>query len=92
MLADNGHCNYAREHGRNDLERALNVANLKVAFTVGLGGFEGAGARHKFGNLEATQVVEGKRGVGVGFLVFLDSRFWSPMVSLTAGSLLEEGP
>jgi alcohol dehydrogenase (cytochrome c) len=36
---------------------AGNVANLKVAFTVGLGGFEGAG-RYKFGNLEATPIVE----------------------------------
>ena len=34
------------------------VKNLKVAFTVALGGFEGAGARYKFGNLEATPIVE----------------------------------
>src|SRR4051812_31572634 len=32
--------------------------NLKLAFTVGLGGFEGAGTRYKFGNLEATPLVE----------------------------------
>src|SRR5215470_6249481 len=37
---------------------ADNAKNLKVAFTVGLGGFEGAGARYKFGNLEATPLVE----------------------------------
>jgi len=37
---------------------ADNVKNLKVAFTVGLGGFEGAGTRYKFGNLEATPLVE----------------------------------
>src|SRR5437879_4468737 len=35
-----------------------NVKNLKVAFTVGLGGLEGAGTRYKFGNLEATPLVE----------------------------------
>ena len=35
-----------------------NVKNLKVAFTVALGGFEGAGTRYKFGNLEATPIVE----------------------------------
>src|SRR5262245_49031387 len=34
------------------------VKNLRVAFTVGLGGFEGAGTRYKFGNLEATPIVE----------------------------------
>src|SRR5215212_12133023 len=34
------------------------VKNLKVAFTVGLGGFEGAGTRYKHGNLEATPIVE----------------------------------
>ena len=34
------------------------VKNLKLAFTVGLGGFEGAGARYKFGDLEATPIVE----------------------------------
>src|SRR6201993_1101828 len=33
------------------------VKNLKVAFTVALGGIEGAG-RYKFGNLEATPIVE----------------------------------
>jgi len=37
---------------------ADNVKNLKVAFTVGLGGIEGAGTRYKFGNLEATPLVE----------------------------------
>src|SRR5882724_10337381 len=35
-----------------------NVKNLKMAFTVGLGGIEGAGTRYKFGNLEATPIVE----------------------------------
>jgi alcohol dehydrogenase (cytochrome c) len=34
------------------------VKNLRVAFTVALGGFEGAGTRYKFGNLEATPIVE----------------------------------
>jgi alcohol dehydrogenase (cytochrome c) len=34
------------------------VKNLKVAFTVALGGFEGGGSRYKFGNLEATPIVE----------------------------------
>src|SRR3979409_1170435 len=34
------------------------VKNLKVAFTVGLGGFEGAGTRYKFGDPEATPIVE----------------------------------
>jgi len=33
------------------------VKNLRVAFTVGLGGIEGGG-RYKFGNLEATPIVE----------------------------------
>ncbi len=37
---------------------ADNVKNLKLAFTVALGGFEGAGTRYKFGNLEATPLVE----------------------------------
>src|SRR5262249_21668844 len=37
---------------------AANVKNLKVAFTLGLGGIEGAGVRHKSGNLEATPLVE----------------------------------
>src|SRR5712672_3693932 len=32
--------------------------NLKLAFTVALGGFEGAGTRYKFGNLEATPLIE----------------------------------
>jgi len=35
-----------------------NVKALKLAFTVALGGFEGAGTRYKFGNLEATPIVE----------------------------------
>jgi len=35
-----------------------NVKNLKLAFTIGLGGFEGAGTRYKFGDLEATPIVE----------------------------------
>jgi alcohol dehydrogenase (cytochrome c) len=34
------------------------VKNLKLAFTVALGGFEGAGTRYKFGDLEATPLVE----------------------------------
>jgi alcohol dehydrogenase (cytochrome c) len=34
------------------------VKNLRVAFTVALGGIEGAGTRYKFGNLEATPIVE----------------------------------
>ena len=34
-----------------------NVKNLKLAFTVALGGFEGGG-RYTFGNLEATPIVE----------------------------------
>src|SRR5436190_20535074 len=37
---------------------ADNAKNLKMAFSVALGGFEGAGARYKFGNLEATPLVE----------------------------------
>ena len=37
---------------------ADNVKNLKLAFTVALGGFEGGGTRYKFGNLEATPIVE----------------------------------
>jgi alcohol dehydrogenase (cytochrome c) len=35
-----------------------NAKNLKMTFSVGLGGFEGAGTRYKFGNLEATPLVE----------------------------------
>src|ERR1043165_872266 len=35
-----------------------NVKDMKIAFTVGLGGIEGAGTRYKFGNLEATPLVE----------------------------------
>src|SRR5258707_14177544 len=34
------------------------VKNLKLAFTVALGGFEGAGTRYKFGDLEATPIIE----------------------------------
>src|SRR6266436_2050541 len=34
------------------------VKNLKVVLSVALGGFEGAGTRYKFGNLEATPIVE----------------------------------
>ena len=37
---------------------AENVGHLKLAFTVALGGFEGGGARYKFGDLEATPIVE----------------------------------
>src|SRR5436190_2994351 len=37
---------------------ADNAKNLKVAFTVGLGGSEGAGTSYKFGNLEATPLFE----------------------------------
>src|SRR5437899_11382596 len=35
-----------------------NVKDLKIAFSVALGGIEGAGTRYKFGNLEATPIVE----------------------------------
>src|SRR5262245_66618834 len=35
-----------------------NVKDLKVAFTVALGGIEGAGTRYKHGHLEATPLVE----------------------------------
>src|SRR3954449_8842832 len=35
-----------------------NVKDLKVAFSVALGGIEGAGARYKHGNLEGTPLVE----------------------------------
>src|SRR5215813_7390563 len=35
-----------------------NVKDLKIAFTVGLGGMEGAGTRYKWGNLEGTPIVE----------------------------------
>src|SRR6516225_11997028 len=34
------------------------VKGLKLAFTVALGGLPGGGARYKFGNLEATPIVE----------------------------------
>jgi alcohol dehydrogenase (cytochrome c) len=34
------------------------VKSLKLAFTVALGGFEGGGTRYKFGDLEATPIVE----------------------------------
>src|SRR3954467_9504733 len=34
-----------------------NVANLKMVFSVALGGFE-SGGRYKFGNLEGTPLVE----------------------------------
>src|SRR5260370_23192086 len=34
------------------------VKNLKLAFTVALGGFQGGGTRYKFGDLEATPIVE----------------------------------
>ena len=53
------HGNYQghRFSGLKDINTE-NVANLKVAFTVALGGFEGAGTKYKFGNLEATPIVE----------------------------------
>jgi alcohol dehydrogenase (cytochrome c) len=35
-----------------------NVKDLKIAFSVALGGIEGAGTRYKHGNLEATPIVE----------------------------------
>jgi alcohol dehydrogenase (cytochrome c) len=35
-----------------------NVKDLKIAFSVALGGIEGAGTRYKHGNLEATPLVE----------------------------------
>src|SRR3979409_466783 len=58
--------NWLLHHGHYQCNRfsqlnAINtdtVKNLKVAFTVGLGGFEGAGTRYKFGDLEATPIVE----------------------------------
>src|SRR6266436_1866898 len=58
--------NWVLHHGNYQGHRfsALNeintetAKNLKVAFTVGLGGIEGAGTRYKFGNLEATPLVE----------------------------------
>ena len=58
--------NWLLHHGNYEGHRfsALNeintdtAKNLKVAFTVALGGFEGAGSRYKFGNLEATPLVE----------------------------------
>src|SRR5712671_626500 len=34
------------------------VNNLRLAFTVALGGLESAGTRYKHGNLEATPIVE----------------------------------
>jgi alcohol dehydrogenase (cytochrome c) len=34
------------------------VRKLRVSFTVALGGLEGGGTRYKFGNLEATPIVE----------------------------------
>ena len=37
---------------------AESVKDLKVAFSVALGGLEGAGTRHKSGNLEGTPIVE----------------------------------
>src|SRR5262249_33931411 len=37
---------------------ADNAKNLKVAFTVALGGFQGAGTRYTFGNPEATPLLE----------------------------------
>src|SRR4051812_39901231 len=37
---------------------ADNAKNLKMAFSVALGGSEGAGTRYKFGDLEATPLVE----------------------------------
>ena len=58
--------NWLLHHGNYEGHRfsALNeintdtAKNLKVAFTVALGGFEGAGSRYRFGNLEATPLVE----------------------------------
>src|SRR6195256_5254423 len=35
-----------------------NVKDLKIAFSVALGGIEGAGTRYKHGNLEGTPIVE----------------------------------
>src|SRR5882724_5561843 len=53
------HGNYQghRFSALNEINTAT-VKNLKVAFTVGLGGFEGGGSRYKFGDLEATPIVE----------------------------------
>ena len=66
LNADNEPQNWILHHGNYQGHRfsalkeinADTVKNLKVAFTVALGGFEGAGARYKFGNLEATPIVE----------------------------------
>src|ERR1700682_6059482 len=54
------------------------VKNLKVAFTVALGGFEGGGARYKFGNLEATPIVED------GILYVTDG--WGSVYAIDASS------
>src|SRR5712671_1833724 len=58
--------NWLLHHGNYQGHRfsALNeintdtIKNLKLVFTVGLGGLEGGGTRYKFGNLEATPIVE----------------------------------
>ena len=58
--------NWVLHHGNYQGHRfsALNeinsetAKNLKMAFSVALGGSEGAGTRYKFGNLEATPLVE----------------------------------
>src|SRR5262245_12507101 len=41
---------------------ADNVKNLRVAFTVALGGYE-SGGRYKHGNLQATPIVEDGSGI-----------------------------
>jgi alcohol dehydrogenase (cytochrome c) len=56
--------NWLLHHGNyegyrfSQLKTTGNVKDLKIAFTVALGGIEGAGTRYKHGNLEATPLVE----------------------------------
>src|ERR1700751_1668747 len=73
------HGNYQghRFSARNEIN-ADTVKNLKVAFTVALGGFEGAGTRYKFGDLEATPIVED------GILYAPDG--WGPVYAIDVSS------
>jgi alcohol dehydrogenase (cytochrome c) len=65
LAADKEPQNWLLHHGNYQGHRfsqlseinAETVKNLKLAFTVALGGIEGGG-RYKFGNLEATPIVE----------------------------------
>src|SRR5215813_3661996 len=58
--------NWLLHHGNYEGHRfsPLNILNadnakdLKIVFSVGLGGIEGGGARYKNGNLEGTPIVE----------------------------------